>query len=76
MIIDEKKHYWIALFNDYTYDILYNTYQGAIEWCKKYRPHKEKVRLVLDDLTCGGGCSIPLNSIPTAKKIKKLLKNT
>lgn len=49
MIIDEKKHYWIALFDDYTYDILYNTYQGAIEWCKKYRPHREKVRLVLDD---------------------------
>lgn len=48
-MIDEKKHYWIALFDDYTYCALYNTYQGAIEWCKMYKSHKGKVRLVLDD---------------------------
>ena len=43
------KHYWVALYTDGTYDELYNTKDGAIQWIKEYRPHTQLKRLVLDD---------------------------
>lgn len=43
------KHYWVALYADGTYDELYNTQDGAIQWIKEHRPHTQLKRLVLDD---------------------------
>lgn len=43
------KHYWVALYADGTYDELYNTKDGAIQWIKEHRTHTQLKRLVLDD---------------------------
>ena len=43
------KHYWIALYTDGTYDELFNTMQGVLDWLKENRPYKILKRLVLDD---------------------------
>ena len=42
------KHYWIVLYTDGTYDQLYNTREGAMQWVNERHANKFR-RLILDD---------------------------